>query len=62
MMKYRVIESYNRYSFVDSVQDSLKEGWELVGGVSVLRDIVDGDIIYFQSLIKEVDDGDINER
>lgn len=34
-MKYQIVQSYNEIDFVKKVNEELKDGWELVGGVCV---------------------------
>jgi hypothetical protein len=35
-MKYKIVESQNRYDLVEKVNDSIAEGWKPQGGVNML--------------------------
>lgn len=49
-MTYRVITAYDIGPFEDSINDLLRHGWELVGGVSVT--MCHGGLRYAQAMVK----------
>ncbi len=50
-MEYKVISCLDKYKFEIKVTECINQGWELQGGVSVIKD---GTILYYyQSVIKK---------
>lgn len=53
--EYRILEGYGKYAMTDlkrKVNEALKEGWELVGGVSTFVTPINKTIVYSQAVIK----------
>jgi len=53
MKEYRVIEDYILKDFIDKVNEALKNGWELQGGIAVSSRDSGGIGSYVQAMMRK---------